>query len=210
MYIGDVKNCYKCDITLVKGENISNYKWGRSDYICKSCLARKQRQTYHQKRKHAPIPSTIDKKCRVCDGELVVGENISETQVKNYSWICKPCYRKEYGIQGDIVGRPKKYHSEEERKQANKQANYRRWSQIPSGIYCFKDKKGKIVYIGESKYPLKRREGHLWNRRSILKEELQDCEWDMMEEISDEHLRKIREFELIYEHKPKYNYPYRI
>ena len=124
-------------------------------------------------------------------------------------WLCRPC-RREIDGSGDVIGRPKKYHSEEERKQAGKQANYKRWSKIPSGIYKWTNKKGEIVYIGESKHPLKRREGHLWSNLSTLKEELQDCDWGMMEEISDEYLRKIREFELIYQHKPKYNYPYRI
>ena len=150
----------------------------------------------------------IMKKCRVCDGKLVVGENITESRVKNYIWLCKPCDRKMNG-QSDIIGRPKKYHNEEERKQALKEAHARRRNLEPSGIYCFKDK-GEIVYIGESVYPTRRREGHLFSNRSRLKEELKGCEWEMMEEVGDKHQRKIREFELIYQHKPKYNFPYRL
>lgn len=148
------------------------------------------------------------KKCNTCDTELIVGENITQQLLSNYMYRCKSCRKKKNGW-GDIKGRPKIYHTETQRKQAAKEAHARRRSKEKSGIYCFKNR-GKIVYIGESVYPTRRRESHLFSNRSKLKEELKGCEWEMMEYVGDKYQRLIREFELIYEHKPKYNFPYRV
>ena len=86
-----------------------------------------------------------------------------------------------------------------------------RYSKYNAGIYKWMNKKGEIVYIGESTRPQKRKEKHIWDcDNNIPKEILKDCEWDMMEYIDDKRERRIRELELIVEHKPIYNKPYRI
>ena len=152
------------------------------------------------------------KKCRVCNGDLIVGENITNARFSNRDYICsldlKLYNRKKYGKYGDKVGKPR-IHDPSTYKQRIKEGRLRSRHKYPAGIYCFKED-GEIVYIGESIYPARRREGHLFSNRSRLKEELKGCEWEMMEEVDDKHQRKVREFELIYQHKPKYNFPYRI
>ena len=123
------------------------------------------------------------RKCRKCDVELVKDENWTKSRYSRNQYICKVC-RYEY----------------------NKLNNLKVYSKYPPGIYCFKNKKGEIVYIGESVRPAKRKERHLYDKGTKIPKE---CKWDMLEYIDDEHQRRIREFELIYEHKPIYNKPYR-
>ena len=148
------------------------------------------------------INPKMDKTCRKCGCKLVLGENITPSSCKNHTWTCRSCR----GI-SDKKGRPQ-IHDSSTLKQRIKEGNTRRREKESAGIYCFK-KEGKIIYIGESKQPLNRREGHLWGTHSERKEDLTGAEWEMLEYIEDHHQRLIREFELICEHKPILNFPYR-
>jgi len=140
-----------------------------------------------------------------------MGENITKARFTNSDYICKHCqtlYIREVNGSTDIVGRPQ-IHDPSTLPQRMKVARKKSRSQYSAGIYCFKED-DKIVYIGESKAPFRRREQHLFSNRSILKEQLKGCEWEIMEYMSNKRQRLIREFELIAKHKPKYNHPYRI
>ena len=145
----------------------------------------------------------VMKSCRKCKCKLVIGENIPQYRANRYDWLCIPCTRK-----GGKKGRPQ-IHDPNTLKQRIKEGRKKSRSKYPAGIYCFKERE-EIVYIGESKQPFRRREQHLFSNSSILKEELQHCEWEIMEYIEDKRMRLIREFELICQYKPKYNHPYRI
>lgn len=143
------------------------------------------------------------KLCRKCKCELVININITQARVNKYDWMCTPCYRK-----GTKKGRPQ-IHESNTLKSRIKEGRVKSRKKHPAGIYCFKER-GEIVYIGESKQPFRRREQHLFSNKSILKEELKECDWEIIVYIEDKRERLIKEFELICKYKPKYNYPYRI
>jgi excinuclease UvrABC nuclease subunit len=79
----------------------------------------------------------------------------------------------------------------------------------------------KIIYIGITKNIIKRKSAHLSNLKThktfngskistqISMDEVQNWEWKVIMEDNDYLNLKIKEIELIVEHKPRFNSPYR-
>jgi excinuclease UvrABC nuclease subunit len=86
------------------------------------------------------------------------------------------------------------------------------------GIY-FIYENDKVVYVGSTKNYNRRKINHLsslknskafnWGNIKISEENIENFKFELVEEIDNYHLVKIKEFELIAHYKPKYNSPYR-
>ena len=135
------------------------------------------------------------KKCRVCSGDLVVGENITNARCKQYIWVCSPCWRN--------------INNTNHRKRYNK---LKKESQ--PGVYgiYYGD---ECLYVGESEqcelrfhihkqtHPTK--SGWIGLNKSYIKDYTQK----IFKREEDQRKRRILEIELIVKHKPILNYPYR-
>ena len=136
------------------------------------------------------------KKCNKCGVDLVIGENIFDSRVKNYDWVCKECESK----------RIKKHHHKR---------NIRLRNEENAGVYAIY-KNNQIVYIGESKYPTYRVNTHFtstWKKNSSLfnvigKHNKHHFRWEMLAYEDCEVERKLLESFYIDRYKPALNYPY--
>lgn len=136
------------------------------------------------------------KKCRGCNTELIVGENITPSRAKNSDWQCKKCNNKAV--------------------KKNQNSNYQKLkAKSQAGVYGCYDK-GELVYVGESQYCELRWYAHLYWTQNKSKNAIgldltrrHEYEWRILELEENEWRRKVREIELIVEHKPRLNSPYR-
>ncbi len=133
--------------------------------------------------------------CYKCKIELIVPDNISQGAYNNYL-ACRKCHRK-YS------------------KQLQQNKRDQRKADSTAGVYGLYDK-GELVYVGESAHPLERWHNHFYTTARGSKDDIgfdrdrrKDYEFKMILEEADIHKRRAREMELIVEHKPKLNYPYR-
>lgn len=158
----------------------------------------------------------MDKKCRnkECNVDLIVGENFTQSRLLNSDYICKQCYylyNRKYTGASDMLGRPIKHDNNEQRKKYRWLSNLKQKNKIPPAVYCWKHK-DKIIYIGESNHPNFRKAQHLTKGKSnvteYLKENKDEVSFHVLEYIDDKKERQIREFELVYQYKPSFNYPY--
>ena len=77
--------CRVCAIPLVIGDNWSESRKNKYDYICSLC---------HSKGRKSPrtISSNLtDPHCRKCEKRLTEGENWTVSRRKKYDYICKEC-----------------------------------------------------------------------------------------------------------------------
>lgn len=136
------------------------------------------------------------KSCNRCNIELIIGENIFDSRVKNYDWICKDCVYK--GI--------KKHH---------KQRDIRLKAEENAGVYAIY-KNDQIIYIGESKHPKYRMNTHFTATHiknsplSIIigKHNKHHFKWEILVYEDCEVERKLLESFYIDRYKPALNYPY--
>ncbi len=133
--------------------------------------------------------------CYKCKIELIVPDNISQGAYNNYL-ACRECHKKS------------------SLKLQQKKRDQRK-ADSTAGVYGMYDK-GELVYIGESAHPLERWFNHMNSTAKSSKSDIgwdrkrkKDYEFKMILEEADIHKRRAREMELIVEHKPKLNYPYR-
>lgn len=155
----------------------------------------------------------MGKQCRKCSVDLIVGDNWSASQQKNYNYNCKSCHSNEFHNSPTFKDIQKKYSSSSK---ALKRKNIRQTS-IPAGIYgIFYD--CKLVYIGESAKPYTRKTQHLSKLgfKGGTKEECatvvcqqklnrDNLRFKMLEFIDDTVTRKQREAALIQRYSPIYN-----
>ena len=140
------------------------------------------------------VPYNIMKKCRVCNVDLVVGENITPIQASHYNWSCKSCSRK------DFIDRHNKKKEED-----------------VAGVYGIYYKSSQLIYVGESnmcewRFRDHKRESKRPNHKRCVglnPKYIKDYSQKIFKEEEDERLRKQMEMELIVKHKPILNYPYR-
>ena len=137
----------------------------------------------------------ITNKCQKCDTSLVIGENTTSARVKNYDWTCTRCISK-----NGKNYKKTKY----DKLKASSQA----------GVYgCYLD--GELVYIGESQACELRWHEHLYtsdkSKSSIGVDRTRrhDYDWKILYLEENVWRRRVKEIELIVEHKPRLNSPYR-
>jgi hypothetical protein len=138
--------------------------------------------------------------CNKCEVKLELGKNITPSRIKGKWYICSPCLK---------VKDKKKYINNKDRilKTISK---YR--TSIPAGVYCIKYK-GEIVYIGESKTPIVRRDYHFGAKTNenislvaqIIKGNKKNYTFELLKEEKDKNKRVKLESYYIEKYKPKYN-----
>ena len=143
--------------------------------------------------------------CKKCEVKLVVGENIAPSRFKQSNYWCSKCYYKH-----KTKASNEKLYNRVQRKQYYDIYE----TQIPAGIYgiYYKD---ELWYIGESKRPRRRVNGHFsksnWNisptATMLYNNEIERkyLSFKMFEFIDDTVSRKQREMELIQEYNPPLN-----
>lgn len=189
-----MKKCRDCNTELIVGETISPSRYKQGCNRCKKCLSLyRKKQAEKQYNKHL-TQGTLPK-CRKCNIELIVGKNITLPRAKNGDWQCKKCNNK-----AGNTNAKKRYQKLRAKSQA--------------GVYgCYLD--GELVYVGESQYCELRWYRHINthpNTKDYIGLDLtrrHEYEWRILELEENEWRRKVKEIELIVEHKPRLNSPYR-
>lgn len=162
----------------------------------------------------------MSSQCNCCNVDLVLGENIPPSRMKNGWYICKSCvngYNKPYNdkIKGTTKykDRIKKYR--EKHKVSHIKSIKNLQNSIEAGIYgIFSD--CKLIYIGESVQPYTRKVNHFSNCATsqcsaiaprIASGELQrdKLRFKMFKYIDDTEARQLEEKRLIQRYKPLYN-----
>ena len=139
-------------------------------------------------------------KCSKCEVDLELRKNITPSRIKNKWYICSPCLKK----------RDAKYYKENKEQRLKTISKYR--TSIPAGVYCIKYK-GEIVYIGESKTPIVRRDYHFGAKTSenislvaqIIKGNKENYTFELLKKEENKNKRVKLETQYIEKYKPKYN-----
>ena len=189
-----MKQCNKCNVDLVIGENITPRAFNNADYKCKPC---KNERVYNWCKKNPEAKAKITK--RYYDNNT------------DY-------YKKNYRDNSDKIRASMKqnYQDNKEMYLTRQQKINTRINPGVYGVYS----EDKLIYIGESQKPYRRRGEHFsiagkqggTKAKSVIAKalgigelQIDNLVFKMLEFIDDTPTRKQREQALIQQHTPLYN-----